>query len=53
MSSTYKIYLNDREYSSWEIFDNINFCKCECNINPISEKLFSNDVFKINDDNTI
>lgn len=52
MSSTYKIYVNDRDYSSWEIFDNINFCKYECDVNPISNKLFSNDVFKINDDNT-
>ena len=54
MNSTYKIYINDRNYSSWEIFDNINFCKIAYdNINPISNKLFSNDVFKINEDKSI
>jgi hypothetical protein len=53
MNSTYKIYVNDRNYTSWDIFDNINFCKVSTDINPISNKLFSNDVFKINEDKSI
>jgi exoribonuclease R len=53
MNSTYKIYVNDRNYTSWEIFDNINFCKITTDINPVYNKLFSNDVFKINEDKSI
>jgi hypothetical protein len=54
--NTYKIYINDRNYTSWEIFDNVNFCKIlpdSLNINPIEHKLFSNDVFTINHDKSV
>uniref|UniRef100_A0A6C0EQB6 RNB domain-containing protein n=1 Tax=viral metagenome TaxID=1070528 RepID=A0A6C0EQB6_9ZZZZ len=47
--STYKIIVNDRGYTSWEIFENSKFNKVSLNINPIEHKLFSNDVFLIND----
>lgn len=48
----YKIYINDREYSSWEIFDANNFEKIEgLVINPIESKLLSNDVFIIDKNN--
>jgi len=42
----YKIHINDRNYTSWEIFNNDNLTKVELNINPIENKLLSNDVFK-------
>jgi hypothetical protein len=41
--------VNDRNYTSWEVFDNINFNKIKIDINPTSCKLFSNDVFTINE----
>lgn len=45
-NNSYKIYVNDRNYNSWDIFDTSNFEKVELDINPIECKLFSNDVFK-------
>jgi len=50
---TYKIHVNDRNYASWEIFDNVNFCKQPLNIDPIENKLFSNDVFMLNEDQSV
>lgn len=54
----YKIYVNDRKYTSWEVFETTQFNKVDFsmifpNFNPISEKIFSNDVFSINKDNQI
>lgn len=44
--TSYKLYVADRNYSSWEIFDTVHFNKFIMNdINPLEEKLFSNDVF--------
>lgn len=43
----YKILVNDMNYSSWEVFDTNKFSKMEVNINPIDNKLFTNDVFSI------
>jgi exoribonuclease R len=42
---TYKIYVNDRNYSSWEVFETNTFQKIDININPNTCKLFTNDVF--------
>ena len=53
MTTTYKLYVNDRAYTSWDIFDNINFCKIQTEINPVENRLFSNDVFEINQDKSI
>ena len=53
MTSTYKLCINDRNYTSWEIFDNTNFCKVSIAIEPIEKKLFSNDVFTINENSDI
>jgi exoribonuclease R len=47
--TSYKIYINDRNYSSWEIFDTNNFNKINVDIDPIKSKLFSNDVFTIDE----
>ena len=51
--TTYKIIVNDRGYTSWEIFENSKFNKVNLTINPIEEKLFSNDVFMIDDESNI
>jgi exoribonuclease R len=42
----YKIHINDRNYSSWEVFDTKKFQKIDMDINPIENKLFTNDVFE-------
>jgi exoribonuclease R len=42
---TYKIYVNDRNYSSWEVFETNTFQKFDIDINPNTCKLFTNDVF--------
>jgi exoribonuclease R len=44
----YKVYINDRNYSSWEVFETNNFQKVDMNIQPNESKLFSNDVFSFN-----
>jgi exoribonuclease R len=46
--TSYKIYVNDRNYHSWDTFETISFKKIELEINPIENKLFSNDVFSFN-----
>jgi len=51
--SSYKIYINDRSYTSWEVFDTNNFNKITLDIDPIESKLLSNDVFTVNKDNTV
>ena len=51
--TSYKIYVNDRNYESWETFDTNNLNKINLNINPIYSKLLSNDVFTVNEDKTI
>jgi len=49
----FKIYVNDRNYSSWNIFETASFQPVELEINPIENKLFSNDVFTINDSKNV
>jgi len=49
----YKIHINDRSYTSWEVFDANNFNKIILDIKPIESKLLSNDVFTVNEDNTV
>jgi exoribonuclease R len=45
----FKIYVNDRNYSSWNIFETVNFQPVNLEINPVENKLFSNDVFSVDD----
>ena len=47
MSKTYKIHINERTCSSWEIFEMETYTKVELDINPLESKLFTNDVFKL------
>jgi exoribonuclease R len=49
----FKIHINDRSYSSWEVFDSNKFNKVEVDINPLENKLFTNDVFTIDKHNKI
>jgi exoribonuclease R len=50
----YKIYIHDRKYSAWDIFDANKFSKIEnVEINPIESKLLSNDVFMIDKNNKV
>ena len=49
---TYKVYISDRKYTSWEIFETATFQKLDIKINPNECKLFSNDVFSF-DNNTV
>jgi hypothetical protein len=42
---TYKIVLENRNYTNWNIYDSNNFEKKDLQINPLESKLFSNDVF--------
>ena len=53
MTTSYKLCINDRNYTSWEIIDNTTFCKISLDMNPVEQKLFSNDVFTINEDKSI
>jgi exoribonuclease R len=49
----YKILVSDRNYEKWEIFDTTKFDKVDVNIQPFENKLFSNDIFKIDKQNNI
>jgi exoribonuclease R len=42
---TYRIVLENRNYTNWNIYDSNNFEKKDLQINPIESKLFSNDTF--------
>lgn len=44
---SYKIYINDRNYTSWEVFESSKFNKHDIQIHPLEAKLFTNDVFSI------
>jgi len=50
---TYKIVLENRNYTNWNIYDSNNFEKKDMDINPLENKLFSNDVFTFNKNKTI
>ena len=49
----YKILVSDRNYEKWEIFDTTKFNKVDINIQPFENKLFSNDIFQLDDQNNI
>jgi len=47
----YKLYVNDRNYTNWTTYETANFQPITIdNLNPSLEKLFSNDVFTFNED---
>ena len=50
----YKLLVNDRNYSSWEIYDADKFNKIQnVDIKPVECKLFSNDIFYLDNNNSI
>ena len=49
----FKIHVNDREYSSYNIYKNEHFESINLEIDPIKNKLFSDDVFSIDNINNI
>ena len=49
----YRIYVNDRNYSSWELYDTIELAKKTADIRPFESKLFSNDVFTLDNNNEV
>lgn len=49
----YKIAVNDRNYTSWEILDAETFNKVDLDICPIDSKLLSNDVFTVEKNNSV
>jgi hypothetical protein len=51
--NVYKLHINDRNYTSWDIFDTIHFQKVDISINPVDSKMFSNDVFTVDTDNNV
>ena len=46
----YKIHVGDREYTTWHFYDTTTVQKIKLSedINPLTSKLISNDVFEIN-----
>jgi exoribonuclease R len=44
---TYKIYVDDRQYTKWSIYETTYFQPVDLPIIPVQEKLFSNDVFSV------
>ena len=52
--TTYKFCVHDRNYANWDIFETTNYQKVNLDIiNPINAKMFSNDVFSIDQTNNI
>lgn len=51
--TSYKIYVNDRNYTSWQVFDTNKFNKIILDIKPLDSKLLTNDIFSVNEDNTL
>ena len=49
----YKLYVNDRSYLSWDIYETVHFNKVDLNITPQDCKLFSNDVFNVDENNNV
>jgi hypothetical protein len=49
--NTYKIMIDDRNYSTWSFYNTLTLEKTDLpSINPIKERLFNNDVFQITND---
>lgn len=49
----YKLCMNNKDYNSWEIYETNNLSKVNLNINPLDNKLFSNDVFIFNEKDNV
>jgi len=45
MTTTYKVHINSRDYSSWTYYNTKNFNSIDLPINPLERQLLTNDVF--------
>jgi exoribonuclease R len=45
----YKVHIHDRAYSGWSFYDILNYQVNNLDVDPAKFKLFSNDVFSLND----
>ena len=53
-SYTYKIIVDNRNYTSWTIYETIHYKPCtEVELQPLENKLFSNDFFKFNEEKKV
>jgi len=51
---SYKILIHDREYEKWDILEVLQYTSVpNIQVNPIQHKLFTNDIFKIGDGESI
>lgn len=50
--NTYKVHINDRNYSTWEFYKMTDLTRTELTIVPSEHKLFTNDVFSLINTNT-
>ena len=46
----YKVHINDRNYTSWTFYNTVDFLPLELQIRPDEHKLFSNDVFSVDEE---
>lgn len=52
--SSYKIIVDNRNYTSWAIYETIHYKPCtEVEVTPLENKLFSNDFFKFNEEKKV
>lgn len=52
--SIYKIIIDNRNYTSWTIYETIHYkVSTEMQLNPLENKLFSNDFFKFNEEKKV
>ena len=50
MTTTYKVHINNRDYSSWTYYDTKNFNSIDLPIIPLEKQLLTNDVFSFKGD---
>ena len=51
MTISYKILIDNREYTEWSLYDSLSLNEVEkIKIDPVTDKLFSSDVFEIKND---
>jgi exoribonuclease R len=51
--NVYKLQIKDRNYAEWDILETVNFEHVKLDINPVSNKMFSNDVFQVTENNDV
>jgi hypothetical protein len=49
----YKAHVHDRAYTTWSFYDILNYQVNDLNVVPIEHKLFSNDIFSVDNDGNV